>query len=287
MGLGQYQLRLNKGIHPFQLPQVPLGEGIPRRIYQTYTSWDALKPEWKENIENIKAINPGWAYHFYDDHDVESFILQEYGADILALYQKINPRIGPARADLFRYLLLYKQGGVYLDLKSTITQPLDRVLAPQDQFILTNWSELPAREKELASFVLGEYIQWVILAVAGHPFLKAVIDNVLGNLLVYNPWLHGVGKRAALRITGPFAYTFAIASSLKGLQPPHSFRYVRQPEDMGIHYSVYTLNHQSTNIMAHEHFFPGHYSQNKELLMTTPSISHYLYELIRTKRKPI
>ena len=277
MGLGQYQLLLNKGVHPYTLPLVTMSEGIPKNIYQTYSSWEKTKPEWKYNIEKIIELNPDWTHHFYNDADIEDFIFHEYGKEILALYRKINPNIGPARADLFRYLLIYKKGGVYLDIKSVITQPLSSVLLPEDHFILSHWSQVPNHEKELARFPLGEYIQWAIIASPGHPYLKAIIDRVLGNLLVYNPWLHGIGKRAALRIPRPFAYTIAI-DSVKDRYP---HRYVRQMEDIGIHYSLYTLGNATENIMAHEQSFPNHYSQNRELLITNNSLAHSLYKFIR------
>lgn len=279
MGLGQYQLLLNKGKHSYAIPPLPLGNGIPKHIYQTYSDWESVKPEWRENIEKIRTLNPNWKYHFYGDADIEQFILDEYGDPILELYRRINPKIGPARADLFRYLLIYKKGGVYLDIKSTLTQPLDSVLHPYDQFILAHWSKLPNQERELSQFPLGEYIQWAIISTPGHPFLRTVIDRVLGNLLTYNPWLHGAGKRSALRITGPFAYTIAI-ESLKN-QFPH--RYVRQMEDLGIHYSLYTLNKPNENIMAHEQSFPNHYSKNRELLVRNDSLLHSLYKLMRKK----
>ena len=35
-------------------------------------------------------------------------------------------------ADVFRYLAVYREGGVYLDVKSTVTCPLDEVLSPDD-----------------------------------------------------------------------------------------------------------------------------------------------------------
>ena len=277
MGLGQYQLLLNKGVHPYELPTVDFYEGIPKIIHQTYSSWERLQPEWKSNIQKIKELNPDWIYHFYSDADIEKFIEDEYGIPILNLYNRINPHIGPARADVFRYLLLYKKGGVYLDIKSTAKIPLSSVLNSNDSFILSNWSQVPNREKELTQFPLGEYVQWSIISSPGHPFLRAVINNVLGNLLVYNPWLHGVGKRAALRITGPFTYTFAI-DSIKNLYP---YRYIRQMEDIGIHYSMYALANPKTHIMSHEKHFPNHYSQSKTPLIEGYSLTHLLYKIIR------
>ena len=47
-----------------------------------------------------------------------NYIRREYGESILSCYLRIDPVYGAARADLFRYLLLYRTGGVYLDIKS-------------------------------------------------------------------------------------------------------------------------------------------------------------------------
>lgn len=277
MSIKKYQFLLNNGKHPYSLPEVILGDRIPKTIYQTYKSWDALKPELKKNIDYICKLNPGWSYHFFDDENVEKFILAEYGSDILKEYVSISPELGPARADLFRYLLLYKKGGVYLDIKTTLTQPLDSVLRDDDLFILSHWEKQLIQPKELKYLNYKEYIQWAILSTCGHPFLKEVLHNVLGNLQVYNPWLHGVGKKAVLRITGPYAYTCAIEP--KKLDFPHRFANVTQ--DLGIHYSLYELGteihcqQQTKNHMSDK----NHYSKSKQLVVNKNTISSLLYRV--------
>lgn len=42
-------------------------------------------------------------------------------------YNVINPLIGAARADIWRYCVLYLHGGLYLDDDSDIKVPLDNV----------------------------------------------------------------------------------------------------------------------------------------------------------------
>jgi hypothetical protein len=53
-------------------------------------------------VDELRIGNPGWQYRFDDDAAIESFILTEYGEKILALYRRIDPLYGAARADLFR-----------------------------------------------------------------------------------------------------------------------------------------------------------------------------------------
>ena len=97
-----------------------------------------------------------------------------------------------AKADLFRYLLIYAAGGVYLDLKSSIRDSLTRTLQPSDRYLLSHWRNRSGEEfegwglwDELRDFENGEFQQWHIVAVRGHPFLRAVLEKVLSNLALY------------------------------------------------------------------------------------------------------
>ncbi len=111
---------------------------IPKIIHQSYSTVD-LNEKLLQNISNIKNLNPDWEYRYYDDEDCVVFIKNNFDDRILQAYNKINPVYGAARADLFRYLLIYKIGGVWLDVKSSITKPLDSTLEPNDHFLLSQW----------------------------------------------------------------------------------------------------------------------------------------------------
>lgn len=278
MSIKKYQFFLNTGQHQFDIPNVSLGNSIPKIIYQTYKNRSALKPEWIKNIQKICKLNPEWEYHFFDDNEVEEFIFLEYGEKFLKQYLAISPELGPARADLFRYLLIYKKGGVYLDIKTTLTKPLDSVLNVDDVYILSHWPNQLYQPKELIHLNYQEIIQWAILAAPGHPFLRNVINNVLGNLQVYNPWLHGVGKRGVLRITGPYAYTCAIES----IRHKYSFRFTNITAELGIYYSLYELWDEFKSKADNENHMSvhGHYSRSKQLILSRKNISTFLYRIL-------
>ncbi|WP_324672147.1 glycosyltransferase family 32 protein [Hymenobacter sp. GOD-10R] len=215
--------------------------GIPRIIHQTFMS-KKLPAELQENVDNLKRLNPGWAHRLYDDDDITAFILDQYGPEVLRYYERINPHYGAARADLFRYLLVYRYGGVYLDIKSTCTAPLDKFLQPDDQYVLAHWRNKPGeshdgfgKSDEVAHIDGGEYQQWHVVAAPGHPFLKAVLETVLHNIDQYRPWRQGTGGIGVLRLTGPLAYTLAIHPLLA--TAPH--RIVSNEADLGLQYSVY------------------------------------------------
>lgn len=244
---------LNRAAVDRYIPAVDMGAAIPRILHQTFYE-RTLAPQLQQNVDQLRTANPGWEYRFYDDDDILRFIRENYSAAVLERFLRIDPRYGAARADLFRYLLMYKVGGVYLDIKSGATRPFDSVLRPDDRFVLSYWdaSNTEAgwgQHYELRDIAAGELQQWHIICAPGHPFMKAVLETVLANIDTYVPSLHGVGKNGVLRVTGPIAYTRAIHRIIA--QHPH--RVVDSAHDLGLQYNIYRNQ-------SHETAFKSHYS---------------------------
>lgn len=222
------------------LPDVAPGSVIAKIIHQTFPTRQ-LPDEIEENVTQLKAMNPHWEYRFYEDRDISDFIRQNYNDKVLGYYNRINPAYGAARADLFRYLVIYKCGGVYIDIKSAATLPLDSVLKESDCFILSHWQNKKGEEYEGFGFHWdlevpdGEFQQWHVISAPGHPFLKAVIENILMNIDLYLPSLHGVGQYGVMRVTGPITYT----KSILPLMSLHRYRMVDATIDLGLKYSIY------------------------------------------------
>ena len=259
------------------LPNFEMGNRIPKVIHQIFLSnyCDALPIEIQENIRKIKQLNRDWKHFLYYEADVEAIILKHYGLEVFQVYQSINFSYGAARADFFRYLLMYAEGGVYLDIKSSVTRPLDDVIASDDLYILSKWDNQHPDwgvHRELESFGHGEYQQWHIIAVAGHPFLRGVIERVINNIQQYNIFNEGVGRRAVLRITGPVAYTLGI-ESVKSLHP---FREIDIVQDFGFEYNIYEALAQNEN---HKHLFGKHYSKLRTPIVNKQVVKDY-YEMI-------
>lgn len=239
---------------------VAMGKSIPKVIHQTYYAKTDLPAPLQENTSRIMQMNPSWEYRLYDDTDIETIILQHYGQDMLDIYQLIDPAYGAARADLFRYLLVYAEGGVYLDMKSTTTRPLDEVLLASDRYILSKWDDNKyyawGLHPELAGIERGESQQWHVIAVAGHPFLQAVIQQVIHNILHYEASTIGVGFKGVINTTGPIPYTFAI----EAIRSLHPYRQVEIEQDLGIIYSIYDSNSTDRD-KNHRHISKKHYTE--------------------------
>jgi hypothetical protein len=275
-------LTLNRSTTRYDIPLIPEGTTIPRIIHQTYFTRD-LPQDLADSIQAFRARNPGWDYRFYDNGQAQAFIEQNYGPEILRHYLKINPEYGAARADLFRYLLMYKTGGAYFDIKSAITPPLDDILRPDDRLILAQWSKTPEfegagiNEWGLGGKIEGgELQQWHIICAPGHPYLRQVIQNVLRNIDVFVPRLHPHGGSGVLNLTGPVAYTLAILP----LMPQGRHRFVPDHLDLGLVYSIYAQK-------GHLGLFTRHYRQLSTPIVhaspTRRAIAR-LYDCIETLR---
>lgn len=280
---------LNRPPRRDQLPAFEAGTAIPRILHQTF--YDRKLPErLEQSVAELRAINPGWEYRFYDDDDIAAFIKEHYPPLVWEYYERIDPRYGAARADLFRYLLLYKVGGVYLDIKSSATRPLDSVLQPDDRFILSKWHNKDGQFEhfglvyDLRHLDGGEYQQWHVICAPGHPFLKAVLEQVFENIDTYDPYLHQTGKRGVLRVTGPVPYTLAI----ERIRAQHPHRVVDGRAALGLEYNVYGAD------KGHVGVFKGHYSLQtasivklgpvKRMVSRLYGLAQYFHDQVRRTR---
>ena len=87
---------------------------VPRDIYQTWHS-DKMPSKMTACVESLKRDNPEFTHHLFSDTDCREFIKDNYDEEVLSAYDTLVP--GTFKADLWRYCVLYKKGGVYLDIK--------------------------------------------------------------------------------------------------------------------------------------------------------------------------
>jgi hypothetical protein len=148
-------------------------EKIPRRIIQTDKSRD-LPLITRATTTNLRLLNPDFEYLFFDDAQVEEFIDAEF-PEYRPVVDSFSVRI--QRYDLFRYLAVYRFGGFYFDTDVLLAAPLEDLLGFGCVF--------PFEELGINRFLSKEYgMDWEVGnyafgAAAGHPFLKAIINNCI------------------------------------------------------------------------------------------------------------
>lgn len=87
---------------------------IPLNIYQTWHTKD-LPILMQKTVDIIIKNNPIFCYQLFDDNDCREFIKNNFIEHVLYAYDSLIP--GAYKADLWRYCILYKNGGIYLDIK--------------------------------------------------------------------------------------------------------------------------------------------------------------------------
>ena len=139
-----------------------------------------------KNINYHKDKNPNWEVKIYDNHEQEKYILNNF-PEYIKHFKSINEKFIAGRVDLFRYLLMYKEGGVYMDCKSFFNHKIDNFVE-NENFVCVLNSHMST--KDIEGFEMGEISQWVIMTIPKHPIIKKVIKNVIYNIENYDKLIH-------------------------------------------------------------------------------------------------
>jgi len=161
----------------YALPYIPSKKHyesvIPLTIYQTWYTKD-LPPSMQKNVDNLKKENPEFTYHLYDDNDCREFIRLNFAPDILDAYDTIIP--GAYKADLWRYCVLYKNGGIYMDIKLSCINGFKLIeLCESEHYVLDR--EIP----DIFNTPMPIY-NALMVCKKNNPFLLEAIYKVVKNV---------------------------------------------------------------------------------------------------------
>jgi mannosyltransferase OCH1-like enzyme len=141
---------------------------IPKLIHHTWKTSE-IPAKWKGFRDRVIELHPGWEYKLWTDEENDRFV-KEYFPDFYEIF--IRFPLGIMRADVIRYLLMYKLGGIYLDLDYEFLRPFDfedaKLVLPQNRSI-SNGDKVDS---------IGNA---VFASVPGHEFWKDVIDDLKNN----------------------------------------------------------------------------------------------------------
>ena len=95
---------------------------IPKIIYKTgIDEYKSIHKDVLKVFSETIRLNPDFKISYYSDKDSRNFIKNNFDNEILTTYDKLIP--GAYKADLFRYCILYINGGIYSDLTQRFTIP--------------------------------------------------------------------------------------------------------------------------------------------------------------------
>lgn len=174
-------------------------------------------------------MNPDYSFHFFDDARMEEYMRENYaGHPILDAFENI--RIPASRADIWRYCILYREGGVYCDIDSMLSVPIRRILADDPSELLSFegnlWRDhlsigdyadpsffLPGPPESIAAGLEHPdhvILNWFLCFERESPILKEAIDLIARHFEFYRNRNFESVWRAVIHCTGPIALTQAV-----------------------------------------------------------------------------
>jgi mannosyltransferase OCH1-like enzyme len=201
-----------------------LSQPFPNKIWQS----------WKDDSENPtekaaglpyqwRAVNPGWRYERLTDDNMDAYVRERFEGRTVDVFTGLHDPI--LKADLLRYLLMLKEGGVWADIDVRPLQPV------------ANW--IPEQHREKTNLVIGiesdhhkksvlpgvsphsvALAQFAMFAKPGHPVLRVVVERVLDNiqhLMDTKPAGAAITFNDVMTTTGPYAWTQAFMDYFKNV----------------------------------------------------------------------
>ncbi len=145
---------------PSQPNLIPL---VPRKLWFTSRS-KKLTEAAEKCVESWRKHHPDWDLTLMDDHEAAAFVKTEFGGEIWEVYRSFP--LGVMRADFWRYLVVYKYGGVYADTDAECREAVDQWVGHADGLVV-GLEDLPFM------------INWTFAAKPSHPALAKVIELVV------------------------------------------------------------------------------------------------------------
>ena len=184
---------------------------IPNIIHYTFFTSN-LPKEIAMVVNHNKNMCKGCEFVFYNDDDCDNFIKLNFDAQTHDAYKSINDAYGAMKADFFRYCVLYKIGGIYIDVKSKINIPIFKLIKKDDTCLL----DMPKTALERwRKHTYPTFEQWLLIFAPGHPYLHGMIHLMMHYIKTkYEPTIPHIPKLTTkekiLHVTGPDAFAKAI-----------------------------------------------------------------------------
>ena len=188
----------------------PPNQKITPIVYQTWVDNKFGKTH-KRSLLNFRNINKNLSFKIFTNPMMEEYMLQKWGnKNIYTIFK--NALIGPLKTDIFRYCILYDQGGYYFDISRACKIPLTKLHNRTSKFIITYEDTncfIPPDNKNvfLLKRPFSHILQWGLAFEKKNKFLELLIKEISKSYPFYKNKIFENPKLAVLNFTGPGMYT--------------------------------------------------------------------------------
>jgi mannosyltransferase OCH1-like enzyme len=142
-----------------------MAQRIPKIIHQTWKT-ERIPRKWAPFVKKVRDLNPGWEYRLWTDSDNEAFVRKEF-PEFYPVFRGFSREI--MRADVIRYLIMLRIGGLYLDLDYEVLAPFEF-----GEAVLV----LPLNRSMKYGDPMDELGNCIFASVPGHAFWEDVIADL-------------------------------------------------------------------------------------------------------------
>ena len=162
---------------------------IPKNIYRAWQT-QTFHKKVEKRIKKTIQINKEYSHTIFTEPQRDDFVHANFDRSIIEAYQQLNNVV--ARVDLWRYLIIYKHGGVYLDMDASIEKPIRTFITDADEAVIS------AETNE------DLFLQWALFYTKEHPIIEKTIEYTVRNIKEKR-YLNDIAN-----LTGPGVYTEAL-----------------------------------------------------------------------------
>ena len=157
-------------------------------VFQTWR-----EKKFHKKIEKLRKKmiieNPKFQFELFSDEEMNKSIEEYFDKEIIKSYFKLNHYA--ARSDFWRYLMLHRFGGVYLDIDSLILKDLSPIFFKNKSMLTLEPSKT-------------DFIQWILMFRKDDKVLEKCIELIIENIS------RNKFKNNIMALTGPTLFTNAI-----------------------------------------------------------------------------
>ena len=171
---------------------------IPKNLFQTYYCDYKDLPSYVKNCtETWQQNNPDFNYIYMSETECHKWLLENYDAPYARAYDLLKHKA--MKGDLWRYSIVNKLGGIYMDIDSVCRRPISEVIDYESNFVTS-------LELEKNSM----FTQWGFGGQANNPILTNLTSYIIENVV---DWPNNQNSLKT-DLTGPVSFQKAVVSVL-------------------------------------------------------------------------
>lgn len=156
------------------------GQHVPDKIWYKLGA-RGLTDETRSWTQTCIDLNPEADYEFVTDDQGDEWVARVFADNVTVVQTYLNLTVPILKADFLRYLLLFADGGVYLDLDVTCHVPIRDWIPEEYQ---SNASLVVGWEFDVGwgEGIVREFATWTIIAKPHSPHLWSLVMDIVGFL---------------------------------------------------------------------------------------------------------